>query len=206
MSDASLVAVSGPQIRAYLERWCTAMVDSADALNALDARLGDGDLGTTLQQCAHLMKAALDGAPIQNPSELFKLSAMACAKGSGSSFGTLLAQALMVATKAAQGKADLSIADMASLLDDVLARLMARGGAHLGDKTMLDSIQAIQTALSSADGSANLKDVVVSASLSALDTMRDQPNKIGRARMFGEQTVGKDDPGMIAVHRMVEAI
>ena len=40
----------------------------------------------------------------------------------------------------------------------------------------------------------------------ALDRFRDQPNKLGRARMFGEKSIGLDDPGMLAFRRLLDGL
>ncbi len=40
----------------------------------------------------------------------------------------------------------------------------------------------------------------------ALDAYREKPCRIGRARMFAERSVGKDDPGMLAFTRLAEAL
>ena len=39
-----------------------------------------------------------------------------------------------------------------------------------------------------------------------LDAFRDRPNRVGRARMFADKTIGLDDPGMVALQRMVESL
>ncbi len=41
----------------------------------------------------------------------------------------------------------------------------------------------------------------IALSPSALDKFRDQPSKIGRARLAGERSIGRDDPGMFAFKR-----
>ncbi|RYF59976.1 MAG: hypothetical protein EOO27_07465, partial [Comamonadaceae bacterium] len=46
---------------AALPRWCVAMHDAMEELNALDGRLGDADLGVTLDKCATLVEQALTG-------------------------------------------------------------------------------------------------------------------------------------------------
>lgn len=40
----------------------------------------------------------------------------------------------------------------------------------------------------------------------ALAAFKDQQCKIGRARIFGERTVGMDDPGMVAIARMLDCL
>ncbi len=185
---------------------CSLAVLSASAeLNALDGRLGDGDLGVTLEKCA---RNIMDAIPSMNDnlSDNFKAAALACAKASGSSFGTLLAQGLLVAARDTREQDSLARADLAKLLSDSVQALSARGGAVLGDKTVLDVMDATASALQGASDGDDLRAVAVEAVTQTISTFRDKPNKIGRARMFAERSIGMDDPGMIAFLRIVEAV
>ena len=150
----------------------------------------------------------MDAIPSMNDtlSDIFKAAALACAKASGSSFGTLLTQALLVAARDTREQETLSRADIAKLLSESFQVLSARGGAVLGDKTVLDAMDATASALQSAADGDDLRAVAVEAVTQTLSTFRDKPNKIGRARMFAERSIGMDDPGMIAFLRIVEAV
>ncbi|MDR6522353.1 MULTISPECIES: DAK2 domain-containing protein [Variovorax] len=198
MLDAIVLARAVP-------RWCAAMHAAAPELNALDGRLGDADLGATLDKCATLMEQALPELP-DSLEGIFKRCAQASAKASGSSFGTLLTVALMTAGKHCAGRESLSTPDVAALLSEVIATLSARGGAALGDKTVLDGLDAIQRALSGAAADAPALALAGAAVRESLDAFRDKPNRMGRARMFADKTIGLDDPGMVALLRMVEAL
>lgn len=44
------------------------------------------------------------------------------------------------------------------------------------------------------------------AANSALVAFRDKPNKIGRARVYAERSIGIDDPGMAAIAVMLEGL
>jgi phosphoenolpyruvate---glycerone phosphotransferase subunit DhaL len=197
--------VDAAQVRSALARWCDALEAAAPELNRLDGRLGDGDLGTTLQRCAVLVREALP-AMTDELASVFKACAAASAKASGSSFGTLLAVAFLTAAKRVQGRQALDRSSIVALLDEIVGALSARGGAALGDKTMLDSLHAVSRALAECGDGANLRTVAREAASGALDAMRSQPNRIGRARMFADKSVGADDPGMVAVLRMVESL
>lgn len=197
--------LNSTQLKTGLARWVDAVQAAASELNELDGRLGDGDLGTTLDKCAANVRASLPDMP-NDLAGIFKGCASACAKASGSSFGTLLAVAFVTAAKNV-GSADvLSRQKLVELLDSITATLSARGGAVLGDKTMLDSIEAAARALEGATDTADLRPVLVDATQVALDTYRDKPNKIGRARMFADKSVGMSDPGMVAVLRMTQSL
>ena len=199
--------VDAPALRAALARCCEAMEAAAPELNALDGRLGDGDLGTTLAKCAANLREVF-AAPPAGLDALLKAGAQACARASGSSFGTLLAVAFLTAAKAVGARESLDRAALADLLGAVGDAISQRGGANAGDKTMLDSLAAIAAALREApDTSADaLKALTREAAQQALDAFRDRPNRIGRARMFAERSVGLDDPGMVAVQRIVQSL
>lgn len=189
-------------LRSYVPKWCAAMLAAAPELNGLDARLGDGDLGTTLENCA--TKVSQECADLSGDMKAdLNLLAMTLMSSAGSSFGTLLAVAVKATSKHLKNNPD---ASAATILEDVIATLASRGGASLGDKTVLDALEAIRLAASSAKSDATFSNVALSACNAALDEYREKPNKIGRARMFPEKSVGMDDPGMIALKRMIEAI
>ena len=198
MFDAAL-------LKSALDRWCAALEAAAPELNALDGRLGDGDLGATLQKCAANVRAAAAALP-DDLAGIFKRCAGACANASGSSFGTLLAVAFLTASKAAGGAERMDRRATVQALDQAVAALSARGGAARGDKTMLDSLHAIARALDESPDGVALRPVAVHAARAALDEFRSRPNRIGRARMFADKSVGLDDPGMVAILRMVQAL
>ena len=191
------------RLKDALTRWAAAMDKAAPELNELDSRLGDGDLGVTLQKCAHNVRAALPAAP-DSVQGILKCASQACADASGSSFGTLFASGLLAAAKWLDGRS-LDRTALPELLSHAVQKLSARGGASLGDKTMIDSLQAIKQALSQAQPQDDLAAVARIAASKAIEEFRNKPNRIGRARMFAEKSIGMDDPGMIAVLRMTES-
>ncbi len=192
-------------LKAGLARWAEAMMAAKDELNELDGRLGDGDLGATLDKCARNVEAGLAGMP-DSLEQVFRSSAQACARASGSSFGTLLAVAFLDAARRAAPLRALEVADVAELLSGTVQALSSRGGASLGDKTMLDSIQAIADALRGLDDEGQAARAACAAAARALDEFREKPSRTGRARMFSEKSVGMDDPGMVAILRMAESL
>lgn len=201
------MSINAAQLAAAWLRWCDGMHAAAAELNALDGRLGDGDLGTTLDKCATLIAQAM-ATPPDTLEEVFRACTQASARASGSSFGTLLTVALMTAMRRTAGVATLDRAALAAMLGEIVTALSARGGANLGDKTVLDGLDAIRVALlgDAAASEADLKATAAGAVREAIAAFRDKPNRIGRARMFADKTIGQDDPGMVALLRMVECI
>lgn len=199
------MAVDSANLKKTFQSVSLALLTAAPELNALDGRLGDGDLGVTLDKCAKNIIAVIPSMN-DNLSSNFKAASLACAKASGSSFGTLLAQGLLVAARNTLEREILTRTDVAALLSEVIQVLSTRGGAVLGDKTVLDALDAAACALRSANDDDDLRAITLKAVRQTISTYRDKPNKIGRARMFAERSIGMDDPGMIAFLRIVEAV
>lgn len=187
----------------HLRFLCEQVPNFTAELNSLDGQLGDGDLGATLGKCAECTQTALkDIAPDASLSDIFRVAAMACMQASGSSFGTLLAQAFITASQFSVGKNTLSRVDTARLMHQIVDRLAERGGAALGDKTVLDALHALALTLEQPPQPDDLRQSLTAA----LATFRQQPNRIGRARMFADRSVGLDDPGMVALLRLTETL
>ncbi len=176
-----------------------------EELNELDGKIGDGDLGVTLINGFNNIQTVKDDMPTDVGMALFEC-AKAITKVSGSSFGTLMATALMAAGKQTKGQEQVAWTEVSTLLQAGQDAMIARGGASLGDKTVLDSLQAVIDATKDIDDPVVLLSSAKSASESALSDFKNQQCKIGRARIFGERTVGMDDPGMVAIQRMIESL
>lgn len=176
---------------------------AADSLNSADARLGDGDLGVTLSK-------GWRAAAAQKLPEDLGLAFLALAKTfqatASSSFGTLTATGLMSATAACKGKKEIPWNEIPALLTMARDAMIKRGKGELGQKSVLDIIDAIAAATVGLAGPAELFAAAREACDRTLVSFRDKPNGLGRARMFGDKSIGIDDPGMLAVQVMLLAL
>lgn len=176
-----------------------------ERLNQIDGQLGDGDIGITLLKGYR----KLDEIGPQAPADLgraFQAYAMAMNAVSSSSFGTLTSVAFLAVAKPLVGKTEIAGADVAPLLHAASEAMQKRGKASLGDKTVLDAMAAVETALAAAKPGDDLLAVARAATDRAIAEYREKPNRIGRARIFAEKTVGMDDPGMIAFKVMLDGL
>ena len=177
----------------------------ADELNACDGKLGDGDIGVTMRRG---MRGIMEIAG-ELPGDV-GLALMKCAQAftsvSGSSYGTLLATGLMSAAKACKGRKEVPWPEMAALVRGALEGMMARGKGSLGDKTVLDPLDAIAAAIDGMSDPAAILAAAGEAADAAMDAFRPLPSKLGRARMYAEKSRGLDDPGMLALRRMIDGL
>jgi dihydroxyacetone kinase-like protein len=192
-------------LRDAIRRLSAQAESCADELNALDGALGDGDLGVTLVRG---MRAVADQAEDLSPDLGAALlqSAKALVSLSGSTYGTLLATGVMSVAKAAKDRTEVGWRETAELLAEAMAAMQRRGKVELGDKTVLDAIAATVEALRRVDTPEAMLPAAQQAVREAIDEFRARPARQGRARMFGENSVGKDDPGMVAWLRLLEGL
>ncbi len=199
------MALDTPTLRHGLALIAAKMEASADELNTVDGALGDGDLGVTMTRGMREIMKVADDLPDDVGMALFGC-AQAFTRISGSSFGTLLATGLMSAAKASRGRTEVPWSEMSGLLQGAVQAMSARGKAELGQKTVLDPLDAAaKAAADQSDGPAVLA-AIDRAVDETMDAFRDQQAQVGRARIFGEKSVGLDDPGMVALRRVVDGL
>lgn len=177
----------------------------ADDLNTADGKLGDGDLGITM---AHGWQEVANAA-VELPEDVgmaFLEYAKCFQRASSSSFGTLVATAFMSAAKACKGQTAVPYSSVAGLLRGAGAAMMARGKGELGAKSVLDAVEAMAVAAEGKKDGAAVLAAVEEAVQDSLARFRGRPNKLGRARMFGEKSIGLDDPGMLAAREIVRGL
>lgn len=174
-------------------------------LNAADGQLGDGDTGSMLARVIEKM-AGSNVAEATSVSEAFSSLAKAAAAATGSSLGTLFITALMSLARQTKDRDGVEWSELGDLIAGARDAMQARGGAVLGDKTVLDALDMIAAAVGGHDTPHAVAEAAVAAGRHALDSFRDRPCRIGRARFFAERSVGLDDPGMLAVVRLTELL
>jgi phosphoenolpyruvate---glycerone phosphotransferase subunit DhaL len=201
--ESRLTMVTVADIRDAISRVQRQMRQSAEDLSARDGQLGDGDLGITLEKAFNRLAEIAPTLP-DDLGRAFAAAAAAISKVSSSSFGTLLATGLLAAAKQTLGKTEIPTTAVPDLLRAACQKMSERGSAALGDKTVLDTIDAAARALDSHPEDS------VSAVITAVDEtlalFRDRECKIGRARIFADRSVGLDDPGMVAFRVMIGAL
>ena len=128
-----------------------AVVNHEEQLTALDQAMGDGDLGITLSKIGQALIAYADSTPVDGDlGKWLGKAGMAANKAGSSSFGTLLATALMRGGKAVTGTNEWSDQDLATVFQAADAGVQERGKAQVGDKTVIDAMHPAAEAFAAA--------------------------------------------------------
>ncbi len=179
-----------------------ALIDRAIAiapeLDALDARVGDGDTGSTLARGAQALRARLASLPFADAPALLRAIADVIGESMGGSSGVLLAIGCTACAVALTGGSN-----WATSLQAGADAMAGHGGAALGDRTLLDAlVPALALACSGADWHA----VARAARAGANATAGLPLARAGRsAYLRSDALLGTPDPGAVAIAALFEA-
>lgn len=197
LAPVAPLASDHPAHRALVARCCDILIAIEAPLNALDAKSGDGDTGTTLATAARAMKGALARMPLADLTQLFRAIGAELGQTMGGSSGVLLAIFF-----AAAGEASAQGHGVRDALRAGLERVRQVGGASIGDRTMIDALHPALEALG--DG---LAAAARAARAGADATAAITRAKAGRSAYLSAASLsGHNDPGAEAVARLFEGL
>ena len=181
--------------REFLTSCCEVLIAAENDLNALDAKSGDGDTGSTLAGAARALISAVDRLPLADHTQLYRAIGLELSQTMGGSCGVLLAIFF-----AAAGDAASSGLPMREALQAGLRRMQEIGGARPGDRTMVDALAPALDALEE-----SLPEAAKAARAGADRTAHMSKANAGRASYVNaKHLVGHADPGAEAVARLFE--
>ena len=181
-----------------------------EALIALDGKVGDSDLGITMNKAFIAAFESVRNNTTDPIGKTLQLAGMAVAKAAPSTMGTLVATGLIRGGKALENAQAWSTAEMSVFWAAFLKGVADRGKAQLGDKTLLDVLSPIALSLeaSSASGT-ELSTALQQAAQVARDGLEATKAMVaqhGKAACFQEKTLGLQDAGATVGVLMIETM
>jgi phosphoenolpyruvate---glycerone phosphotransferase subunit DhaL len=202
------MTVSSNEIRERVSRALDALPAHTDELRDLDAALGDGDLGITVQSGSKAVVAAWAALPADaSASDLLLAAGKAFSTANPSTFAALVGGGLLAAAKTVTGKQALEKADALAIGRAIAARITERGKSKVGDKTVLDALVPSLDVLEASPGdAAALLDAMIGKAKEQIDATAALQSQKGRAAWVQERSIGHPDPGATAYLRFLEKL
>lgn len=188
-----------PQVHALVAQATQTLLGLESRLNALDAKVGDGDTGSTFALGAQNIATQLEqnALPLNNPAQLLQLIGERLATVMGGSSGVLMSLFFTAAGQALAQRETLPNALLAGL-----KQMKFYGGAAPGDRTLIDALQPALEALRDK----GLTEAIAAAQQGAESTATMQKAKAGRASYVNSDNLnGVPDPGAVAVAEVFAA-
>lgn len=189
-----------PQVKALVGTAAQTLIDLENRLNALDAKVGDGDTGSTFAEGAREIKRLLEqnALPLNNTAQLLQLIGERLATVMGGSSGVLMSIFFTAAGQAVHNATPLPDALLLGL-----KQMKHYGGADLGDRTLIDALQPALEALRDR----GLAAAIDAANKGAESTATMQKAGAGRSSYVNSENLeGVTDPGAVAIAEVFAAI
>ena len=170
-----------------------------DFLIELDGKVGDSDLGLTMNKAFQAAYETVAANEADSVGRTLQLAGMAIAKAAPSTMGTLMATGFMRGGKALESATVIGSAELSLLWGALLVGVSERGKAKPGDKTLVDVLEPIATAVYVAAGAGMPLPIVAALALRAasegLEATKGMVAQHGKAACFQEKTLGLQDAG-----------
>lgn len=203
------MAVNRQDVLCWLDALQTVFAENRQQLTDLDAAVGDGDFGISLDRGFTAVQAALTANPPADIRAVFQNVASVLIKTMGGSSGPLLGTFFLRAGAACAEKSALAPADVVALFQAGVEGLQQRGKAALGDKTMMDAwlpaVDAMRSALEAESGLAEILERGAAAAEAGMRATTTMQARKGRGSYLGERSVGHQDPGATATYMLFRA-
>ncbi|HFT7189933.1 TPA: glycerone kinase [Enterobacter ludwigii] len=193
-------ASDNPRVAEIVSTVTQTLIQLENRLNALDAKVGDGDTGSTFAQGARDIAQRLEKKqlPLNDVSTLLLLVGERLATVMGGSSGVLMSIFFTAAGQTLHDGQPLPEALLSGL-----AQMKQYGGADLGDRTLVDALQPALEALQKGD----LQAAAQAANAGAEATANMVKAGAGRSSYVNKENLeGVTDPGAVAVAEVFKAM
>ena len=179
---------------------CDGVIAHADELTALDQAVGDGDHGVNMKRGFEAVRADAQATAEKPLPEALKAIGTQLVMKVGGASGPLYGTLFLALSKEIAPDAS----NLAAAFSTAVEAVKARGKSQPGQKTMLDVLTPVQTAL--AEGGADLTARLPIVASSAAEATIPMLATRGRASFLGERSIGHMDPGARSTALMVATV
>lgn len=193
-------------IRAVSEK----IKEEKDYLTDLDRPIGDSDHGINMARGFATVEEKLPAMEDKDAGTILKTVGMALVSTVGGSAGPLYGTAFMKAAGPVSGKQEIDLNDFIALLEAAVAGVKMRGGAKLGEATMVDAMEpSLEAVKAAAEAGKTAKEALadgVAAAWAGAEATKPMIATKGRASYVGERGIGHQDPGATSYAFMLETV
>ena len=199
-----MAEISQADVERAIRTTCGTVLRNEHYFADLDGLAGDGDFGTSLATGFRQIEKEWDEIPKTDIGAMLLKISMIVSKHVGGSSGPIWGTGFMKAAMLTRGKTAITVQDLADMLGSGIEGIMARGGAKLGDKTLLDALIPVHEKLKAGGDKATVLKACAEAADAAIDETRSLRAGRGRASQVGERSMDTPDPGIVAIATILQ--
>jgi dihydroxyacetone kinase phosphoprotein-dependent L subunit len=174
----------------------------------LDSYAGDADFGVSLASGFRAIENAWDDLDRTSIGNFLLKISMIITSNVGGCSGPIWGTGFMRAGMLSKERTALTLEDLDKMLSASIEGIQKRGGAQLGDKTLLDALIPIRDIVHENAGKPDVdaREVLKQATQAANDAIERTKGwvaKRGRQQFTGDRSRGTPDPGIVAIATMM---
>ncbi|WP_421740233.1 dihydroxyacetone kinase subunit DhaL [Cellulomonas sp.] len=185
-------------------------IENEKYFGELDSVVGDGDFGFSLARGFENVLAQWDDFDRTDTGTFLQKVAVVMSGRIGGTSGPIWGTAFLRAAGQVKGKQEITGDDVVAMLRAAIEGIKARGGADLGEKTLLDALapmtDTIEHELGAGTAAADIAKAAAVTAREAAEATRPMQARRGRASYTGERSIGSLDPGAVAVAVLAERV
>lgn len=206
-----MTSITCEQLPTLFQGVAAIFAEKKEELCNMDAQMGDGDLGLTMDKGYGALPALLqENMEAGDIGKTLMKGGMKMSSLVPSTMGTLMSSGIMEGGKALKGKDAMGPRELADCLTAFAAGVQKRGKCQPGDRTILDALEAgAQAAAKAAEEGGDLSAVIAAACEGAaqgVEATKDMVPKFGKAAVFAAKAKGVPDQGAMAGLYMLQGL
>lgn len=198
--------ITKDELAARLKNACAEVRAAEGELTEIDSHFGDADHGLTMVKIANAIEGAVDEADggIQEMLDDVAMAVMVLNGGSAVPLWNTWLDGLQEEAPEADAA---DAAQIKAMFANALEELSDMSGAAVGDKTMMDAFIPACEAIAACEGDeAALFEAAAVAAEEGAENSKNFSSKFGRAKSYGDKTIGTPDAGAVSMARFFRGL
>jgi dihydroxyacetone kinase-like protein len=199
-----------PDVERVVHVMAETVVANEKYFGDLDAVVGDGDFGYSMSRGFELVIQDWDGFDRTDIATFLKKVAVVITSRVGGTSGPIWGTGFLRAAAGAGSETELDGVRIVAMLRSSIDGIKARGGADVGEKTLLDAlVPMVDTIEREVQAGSPAPQVIRAAAVTAreaAEATRPMLAMRGRAAYTGERSIGTLDAGAVAIAVILEAL
>ena len=190
--------ITKEELTARIRNACAAVIGAEAELTEIDSRFGDADHGFTMAKIANTILGSLEGA--DNIQEMLDNAACAVMGINGGSAVPLWNTWLDGMQEHSVAADTMNVEQVKTMFQGAYEELYDLSTAKVGDKTMMDALIPATEAIQAWEGDMEgLFEAAAKAAEAGAENSKNFVSKFGRAKSYGQQTIGTPDAGAMSM-------
>ncbi len=203
MMQPAMDTLTAEQAKDLLLRVSEEVIAAKEMLCDADRNIGDGDHGIGMAKGFEAARTALEAEHFEDVYAVFSTVGRTMIRVMGGASGIIFGLLFYAGSKNMTPTAKIGTAEFSELFSKALTEIKAKGGAQLGDKTLIDGLQpAVEAMQQSAAKGEDFQTLIHNAALAAergREASKSYIARHGKAKTLGERAIGYPDAGCVTL-------